>query len=95
MKTWVQEVCKSIFGEMELNTFLGSPTYNKYQNASIFFIWNLEMCFSGGSQNGRSPIQAQEVRNSTVFLIQFLWENRYQMQLHVISNMIMNPNCLI
>ena len=34
MKTSVQEVCKSIFGEMELNTFLGSPTCNKYQNAS-------------------------------------------------------------
>ena len=36
MKTWVQEVCKSIFGEMELNTFLGSPTWYKYQNASYF-----------------------------------------------------------
>ena len=37
LKTWVQkEVCKSIFGEMALNTFLGSPTCNKYQNASYF-----------------------------------------------------------
>ena len=36
LKTWVQEVCKSIFGEIELNTFLGSPTCNKYQNASYF-----------------------------------------------------------
>ena len=72
MKTWVQEVCKSIFGEMELNTFLGSPTCDKYQNASIFLIWNLKMCFSGGSKNGRSPIRAQEVRKSKVFLIQFL-----------------------
>ena len=32
------------------------------------------MCFSGGSKNGRSPIRAQEVRKSTVFLIQVLWK---------------------
>ena len=49
LKTWVQEVCKSIFGEIELNTLLGSPTCNKYQNASYFQIWGLKMCFSGGS----------------------------------------------
>ena len=48
MKTWVQEVWKSIFDEMELNTFLGSPTYNKYQNASFFTfeIWK-KMFFQG------------------------------------------------
>ena len=33
---WVREVFKSIFAEMELNTFLGSPTCNKYPNASYF-----------------------------------------------------------
>ena len=32
------------------------------------------MCFSGGSKNGRSPIRAQEVRKSTVLLIQLFWK---------------------
>ena len=36
IEDWVQEACKSIFGEMELNTFLSSPTCGKYQNASYF-----------------------------------------------------------
>ena len=54
------------------------------------------MCFSGGgSKNGRSPIPAQEVRKSTVFFNSITLENRYQMQLHAISNMIMNSNWLI